>query len=237
MNEAGQGLSHNIYRPLPSKFFRVFELDAGEFSDPIVGRLVPQAMDAEPYEAISYVWGNPKRRRDITIDGATLSVTENLHGALTAFRHRPVVGRSDEQDKGTTPARRHPVRRLWADAVCINQQDLQERMSQVELMSLIYAGAHCVLSWLGWEEGVEGRRHMQNAIRFIHAFMKDPEAGLREARILLLHHDYLADPTEDLAHLSENDRRLFQEQAPKWEAVKFFFEIEYFHRAWIVQGT
>jgi hypothetical protein len=76
---------------------------------------------------------------------------------------------------------------------------------------------------------------MQDAIRFIHAFMKDPEAGLCDARVLLLHHDYLADPTEDLAHLSENDRRLFEEQARKWEAVKFFFEIEYFHRAWIVQ--
>jgi hypothetical protein len=231
----------HFYRPLAPNFTRVFELEAGEFSDPIVGRLVPQAMDAEPYEAISYVWGDPRKRRDITIDGATLSVIDSLHGALTAFRHRPVTGSSDEQDAGTAPARRQPVRRLWADAVCINQDDLQERISQVELMSFIYAGAHRVLSWLGWEEGKErgegekGGRHTQDAIRFIHAFMKDPEAGLCDARVLLLHHDYLADPTEDLAHLSDDDRRRFEEQARKWEAVKKFFEIEYFHRAWIVQ--
>jgi hypothetical protein len=235
MIDPGRGPSRNIYSPLAPKFIRVFELEAGEFSDPIVGWLVPQAMDAEPYEAISYVWGNPRKRQDITIDGATLSITENLHGALTAFRQRPVARSSGEPDGATAPARRQPVRRLWVDAVCINQEDLQERISQVELMSFIYAGARCVLSWLGWEEGDEGRRHIQDAIRLIHAFMKDPEAGLRDARVLLLHHDYLADPTKDLAHLSEEDQRLFKEQGGKWEAVKFFFEIEYFHRAWIVQ--
>jgi hypothetical protein len=112
---------------------------------------------------------------------------------------------------------------------------MRERISQVELMSSIFAGARRVLCWLGWEEGEEGRRHIQDAIRFMHSFMKDPEAGLSDARILLLHHDYLADPTEDLAHLSEGDRRRFEEQARKWEAIKFFFEIEYFHRTWIVQ--
>ncbi|KAH8690420.1 heterokaryon incompatibility protein-domain-containing protein [Phaeosphaeriaceae sp. PMI808] len=234
MNDPGHPFP-NFYRPLAPNFTRVFELEAGEFSSPIVGRLVPQAIDAEPYEAISYTWGDPRKRRDITIDGVTLSVTENLHGALTAFRHRPVAGCSDEPDAGTAPARRQPVRHLWVDAVCINQDDLQERILQVELMSSIYAGARRVLSWLGWEEGEEGRRHAQDAIRFIHDFMKDPEAGLCDARVLLLHHDYLADPTEDLAHLSEDDRRRFEEQARKWEAVKCFFEIEYFHRAWIVQ--
>ncbi|KAF2726553.1 hypothetical protein EJ04DRAFT_571167 [Polyplosphaeria fusca] len=229
MNDPDRRFVPILYRPLTAKLIRVFELDAGNFSDRIVGRLVPQTIDAEPFEAISYVWGDPRRRRDITIDGVTLSVTQNLHGALTAFRHRPVVGSSDESDA------RRPVRRLWADAICINQEDLQERTSQVVLMSSIYAGASRVLSWLGWEEGREGRRHMQDAIRFINAFMGDAEAGLRDARVLLLHDDYLADPTKDLAHLSEDDRRQFQEQARKWEAVKFFFEIEYFHRGWIVQ--
>ncbi|KAJ4406490.1 hypothetical protein N0V85_004508 [Neurospora sp. IMI 360204] len=225
----------NFYRPLPPKFIRVFELEPGEYSDGIVGRLVPQAIDAEPYEAISYVWGDARKRRNITIEGLTVSVTENLHGALTAFRHRPAAGNNDERDAGTAPAKRQPVRRLWADAVCINQEDMQERISQVELMSLVYAGARRVLSWLGWEEGEEGRRNMQDAIRFIKAFMKDPEAGLRDARVLLLHHDFQADATDDLAHLSKDDRRRFKEQARKWESVKLFFEVEYFHRAWIVQ--
>ena len=221
-----------FYRPLAPKFTRIFELEPGEFSDPIVGRLVPQPIDGNPdegpYEAVSYVWGDPQKRRDITIDGETLSIPENLHGALMAFRHRP------SPDPGTGLPQQQ-VRRLWADAICINQEDLAERISQVEQMACIYADARSVLAWLGWEEGEEGRRHTQDAIRFIHSFMEDPEAGLRDARILLHHHDDLADPAAHLALFSEDDRRRFDEQTRKWEAVKFFFEIEYFHRTWITQ--
>src|SRR5262249_27614806 len=115
-----------------------------------------------------------------------------------------------------------------------NQEDLSERTSQVEQMAYIFSSARRVLAWLGWGEGEEGRQRTQDAIRFIHSFMEDPEAGLRDARILVHHHD-LADPAGPLALLFEDDRRRFEEQTNKWEAVKFFFEIEYFHRTWIVQ--
>lgn len=234
MDDPGSGQHSDLYRPLASdQFTRVFELEAGEFSDPIVGWLSPQAKDGSPYEAVSYVWGDPAKRHDITVDGRTMSVTANLHGALTALRHRPSGGNVSQ--RGPASSKRQPVRRLWADAICINQQDQKERVLQVELMSHIFAGAIRVLCWLGWEEGEEGRRHTQDAIRFIHDFMDDPQVGLDEARILLEHHDYLADPAEDLSHLSDEDRRHFEVQARKWEAVKFFFGIEYFHRTWIVQ--
>ncbi|KAG8423675.1 hypothetical protein J3459_008407 [Metarhizium acridum] len=38
---------------------------------------------------------------------------------------------------------------LWIDAVCINQQDLDERARQVSLMAEIYASAERVLAWAG----------------------------------------------------------------------------------------
>lgn len=239
MNEPESPYAPELYHPLPPGSVRVFELEPGQFCDPIVGRLVPQAIDGEPYEAVSYVWGDTQKRCNICINGATVSVTENLYGALTAFRHRPLSRKRRRSTSGsshpvTGPARTQ-VRRLWADAVCINQVDLSERTSQVELMARIFAGARRVLAWLGWEEGEEGRRHRLTAIRFIHVFMEDPEAGLRDARILLHHHEHVAGDAEHLAHLSEDDRRRFKEQARKWEAVKAFFEIEYFHRTWIVQ--
>jgi hypothetical protein len=40
------------------------------------------------------------------------------------------------------------VRLLWADAVCINQHDNEERGFQVRQMPLIYANAERVLVWL-----------------------------------------------------------------------------------------
>ncbi|KAI0967601.1 heterokaryon incompatibility protein-domain-containing protein [Xylaria arbuscula] len=239
MNGPGPPHDLELYRPLALQYIRVFELEPGKFSDPIVGRLVPQAIDGEPYEAVSYVWGDTRKRHDITINGATLSVTENLYGALTACRRRP-LSKSSSSSEGSNPGTntrpaQKQVRRLWADAVCINQDDLPERTSQVELMARIFAGASRVLAWLGWEEGEAGRRHMLDAIRFIHTFMKDPEAGLRDARILLHHHHDVVDTVGHLALLSKGDQRLFKEQARKWKAIKVFFEIEYFHRTWIVQ--
>ena len=38
---------------------------------------------------------------------------------------------------------------LWIDAICINQNDLGERGSQVEMMGRIYKSAESVLVWLG----------------------------------------------------------------------------------------
>ncbi|KAK3344500.1 heterokaryon incompatibility protein-domain-containing protein [Lasiosphaeria hispida] len=220
MNESSSPRSPNcyIYRPLAPGLIRVLELEAGHPSDPIIGRLVPQAINGEAYEAVSYVWGDAQNRRDVDINDTTFSITANLYGALTAFRHRK------------------QVRRLWADALCINQADLSERTAQLELMGLTFAGARRVLAWLGWEEGEEGRRLAQAAIRFIHSFMEDPEAGLRDARILLLHHDItVTGPAARLDILSEDDHHQFEEQARSWVAVKAFFEMKYFHRAWIVQ--
>jgi hypothetical protein len=42
-------------------------------------------------------------------------------------------------------------RLLWADAVCIDQQNLQERSDQVRLMASIYSSAIRVIVWLGEE--------------------------------------------------------------------------------------
>jgi len=38
---------------------------------------------------------------------------------------------------------------LWIDALCINQQSIEERNHQVLLMGKIYAGARKVIVWLG----------------------------------------------------------------------------------------
>ena len=103
-------------------------------------------------------------------------------------------------------------------------------------MGPIFAGARRVIAWLGWEEAEEGLRHVQTAFRFIHSFMEDPEAGLLRARILLLHHDItVTGAASRLDILSQHDHQQFEEQAHSWVAVKKFFEIKYFHRAWIVQ--
>lgn len=85
----------------------------------------------DQYTALSYVWGDQKTRLDVFIDGHTVSVTETLFLALRDLR--------DERR----------VLRLWADAICINQSDLEEKSSQVHLMGSIYHTAQHTIIHLG----------------------------------------------------------------------------------------
>ncbi|TGO44573.1 hypothetical protein BOTNAR_0792g00040 [Botryotinia narcissicola] len=83
------------------------------------------------YEALSYAWGDLPANKTIKLDKTDYYVRDNLFAALEAIRLR---------------SRR---RYLWVDAVCINQEDFDERNAQVALMSQIYAKADEVIVWLG----------------------------------------------------------------------------------------
>lgn len=198
------------YQPLLPRQTRVLELHAGELSDPLIGTLVAQPLDGEPYEAVSYVWGGSPTEY-MTVDSATVPITSNLKSALEAFRPRG-AGRQG--------------RRLWVDSVSINQDDITERTSQVEMMASIFSSASRVLAWLGNNEDMLVSRAME----VIRDVLRKPEAALHQARILL----HVDDPG-DHHKLDEQDQEQCKREARSWAAVKAFFDIEYFHRTWIVQ--
>jgi hypothetical protein len=54
-------------------------------------------------------------------------------------------------------------RRLWVDAICINQGDTPEREAQVSIMHRIFSTATDVIAWIGEDNGAPDRR----AIDFI----------------------------------------------------------------------
>lgn len=82
------------------------------------------------YEALSYVWGDPSNPIAMKLNNRDATVTRNLHAALLALRSRT------------------KKRILWVDALCINQQDLDERASQVMLMRFIYEESSRVVIFL-----------------------------------------------------------------------------------------
>ena len=84
-----------------------------------------------PYEALSYVWGGSDRPKSIFIDNQYLDVTLNLHAALLRLRDRDIP------------------RIIWVDAICINQEDEQEKEHQIQSMAKIYGKASRVIVWLG----------------------------------------------------------------------------------------
>jgi hypothetical protein len=83
------------------------------------------------YECLSYAWGVNDRDRSITLNGSSFLVSSTLYIALEHLRHV-----SQE-------------RRIWIDAISINQTDLVERSAQVGIMRKIYQNATRVNVWLG----------------------------------------------------------------------------------------
>lgn len=82
------------------------------------------------YTALSYCWGRTDGTVPVQIQGRVFLITPSLDGALRELRRR-----------GCT--------RVWADAICINQDDSEERSQQVLRMAAIYRSASSVIAWLG----------------------------------------------------------------------------------------
>jgi hypothetical protein len=97
-----------------------------------------------PYTALSYAWGSSDKPCDLWCGTTRISITASLNAALRAIR-KPTWNFL-----------------VWVDAVCINQDDLQERNVQVANMVHIYSRASSVLVWLGDDdEDLNGARCLE----------------------------------------------------------------------------
>ncbi|KAI1034595.1 hypothetical protein LB504_004597 [Fusarium proliferatum] len=144
-----------------------------------------------PYKAISYTWGDTGDTRKIEIEGCLIPIAVSLHGALQALR------------------KKQSSVLVWADALCINQKDRDERSQQVQLMPFIYSNADSVAIWLGPEENDSTR-----AASFLDAIATTGEP-FGSSNISKL-----------LAAGAENGDLL---------AVVSLFGREYWRRLWVVQ--
>ena len=83
----------------------------------------------QQYTAVSYTWGDDERTETIHVDGQPVLIGPTLWACL------------------------HTLRRgwqyIWADAICINQDDVAEKNQQVAMMGQIYQNASIVSVWLG----------------------------------------------------------------------------------------
>jgi Heterokaryon incompatibility protein (HET) len=122
------------YQPIgkAASEIRILNLHPGMFDEPLVATLTIEPLSSvTDYEALSYAWGNANLRQEILLNDSHFSITENAATALNHLR------------------REDTVRRIWIDAVCINQLDNNERLHQVQHMDEIYRSASRVLVWLG----------------------------------------------------------------------------------------
>jgi Heterokaryon incompatibility protein (HET) len=114
-------------------------------SDPNISALAYETVGDAPYgtfrpryEALSYTWGTTNNPTFLYVESddpkappSTIEIQQNLASALKHLRL------PDE------------TRTLWVDAVCINQNSIAERNTQVTRMTSIYRCAYSVIAWLG----------------------------------------------------------------------------------------
>lgn len=99
--------------------------------------------DAPDYNAIFYCAGDPKHTKTICVDGLSMNVFASLADALRR------LGSSIATPKESIV--------VWADQICINQNDFNERANQLGKMRDIYRGASRTVVWLGstYDDGLQ----------------------------------------------------------------------------------
>lgn len=102
---------------------RVIKIETGRWGDDISCRLKVVSLDRllrPRYDTLSYTWGSSNNTKVIRVNGQTIDVSINLFTALRALR------------------RRFQTVTIWADALCIDQENNSEKSKQVALMGRIY---------------------------------------------------------------------------------------------------
>ncbi|KAK0104424.1 hypothetical protein ONS95_004717 [Cadophora gregata] len=188
-----------MYEHLKNNEIRLLEVKpAFNDEEEMVCRLRTVFRDAAPnYKALSYCWGPPEERgkRSIVLEIASQRirwpVTPTLEMALRRLRNTD----------GSTSLL------IWADAVCINQEDEVEKGQQVQEMRHVYQNAVEVAIWLGPAD--------QDSV-LAWKLMNDLFSS-------------------DLEKFPQEPRRLAQFNEAQFRAFQNLFRRDYFWRIWIVQ--
>jgi hypothetical protein len=108
---------------------------------------------------------------------------------------------------------------LWADALCINQADDQEKGHQVKRMGEVYANAKCVLVWLGCDD--------QNVAEDTFAVIYEANAYFAKSFLKAdksrLHMEPFAEPYP------------ISMEKEGWLGIARFFKSPWFKRVWTIQ--
>lgn len=124
-----------VYTPLkvPDYSIRILEVFPDEEDRPVQVRLSDsKAPLTQQYRCLSYMWGaSSDDTYDIILNDCAFTVRKNLYHFLRMA------------------GKRFPNTPLWIDAICINQEDDEEKGILVSRKADIYANAIETLIWLG----------------------------------------------------------------------------------------
>jgi hypothetical protein len=144
-----------VYQPLREECKEIRLLDvkpARRLDAPLRATIRHVKLHEAEYTALSYVWGQKEHdRSDIEIEYKTTTrqyLASKVPGNSGSPKYNHSIGSS------LAKALRHLRRKyhkftIWADALCINQLDGQEKSWHIGLMRSVYTEAEEVHAWLG----------------------------------------------------------------------------------------
>jgi len=171
------GIGHEAFDA--SNCIRILYLEPGWGDDPISAELVILRLaPLQPkldWEAVSYRWDTSGQQKPIFLNGSTVLVAQNLQKMLGDLRLE------NEQ------------RRLWIDAICIDQMNENEKSAQVPMMRLIYERARRVIIWLDCSDRENEAIAVYKAAEFIahregQELITSSENSLRPLRTVFRQH-------------------------------------------------
>jgi Heterokaryon incompatibility protein (HET) len=208
---------------LDPRNIRLLDIRPGQGEDVIHLDLRTYPLDCAPsYVALSYTWGDPKDTSTILCQGQTLCVTRNLKEALCQLRgsHRIFAG------KVCVGSGCNKTPYFWIDAICINQNDNDEKSHQVKLMWEIYSRADLVIAWLGKQDEVTERG--LELIKRITTVVE--QRSNRLAARLGGERSYQSLSFTELAELGLPDIT-----SPGWDHLFSVLTRQWFSRVWVIQ--
>lgn len=124
------------------------------------------------FTALSYTWGTGRYCDNVALNGHRVDVKENLADFL--YECRTTVASGD-------------CAYIWIDALCINQNDSDEKSRQVAAMRTFYSTADQVIVWLG-----KAGRYTPKAVEYFRENEAKAIKGsspLSRGDVDALHHD------------------------------------------------
>ena len=183
------------------------------------------SLDACPsYRCLSYTWGpalingaengepSATTRFELNLraeeTAGILSIGENLFDALCQLSSSSFG----------------PTQYMWIDAICIDQDNLKERSSQVSMMGTIYSGAKKVIVWLGKDMADFSNFAWFHSDALASEYLQGSET------------DGIMERTNVKAPIFQGAYSTEPGILEKWQSYRRFFEQRrWFNRAWVVQ--
>lgn len=236
------------YQPLPGPTsIRLLKIIGKDESGRLhVSLKVIHLEDSPFYYALSYTWGNPhangvdftehfnavaeqysaSRSIPILCEGKTIHVQKNLLDVLHGLEDAHIARQEQERGQGpvsSSPSSLQPEFYIWIDAICINQDDFEERAIQVKLMDEVYRKASKTIVWLGSED--QWSTNAAKVVSRIGAYPRD--SFMKSGVIPFRNQDSVVYERCNLAYTSWMD----------WCSLAALLKRQWFSRLWIIQET